>query len=90
MAQLEITDKDIATVERIHDQLWGNGDMSAELQALARQLIARMYESVKKEKEINNLQKKLLEDVKRAFPERTEEEKEAFEKKWLDFLKKPY
>lgn len=51
MAQLEITDKDIATVERLHDQLWGKGDMSAELQVLARQLIARMYEAVQKEKE---------------------------------------
>ena len=51
MAQLEITDKDIATVERLHDQLWGKGDMSAELQVLARQLIARMYEAVQKEKD---------------------------------------
>lgn len=90
MAQLEITDKDIATVERLHDQLWEKGDMSAELQVLSRKLIARMYESVKKEKEINDLQNKLIEYVKVAFPERTEEEKEAFEKKWLDFLKKPY
>lgn len=51
MAQLEITEKDIATVERLHDQLWGKGDMSAELQVLSRQLIARMYEAVKKGKE---------------------------------------
>jgi polyhydroxyalkanoate synthesis regulator phasin len=51
MATLEITDKDIATVERLHDQLWGKGDMSAELQVLARQLIARMYESIREEQE---------------------------------------
>lgn len=51
MATLEITDKDIATVERLHDQLWEKGDMSAELQALSRQLIARMYEAVQKEKD---------------------------------------
>lgn len=51
MATLEITDKDIATIERLHDQLWGKGDMSAELQVLSRQLIARMYEAVQKEKD---------------------------------------
>jgi DNA gyrase/topoisomerase IV subunit A len=92
MAQLEITDKDIATVEQLHDKLWGLGrrEISEELHKSYKQLIARMYESVKKEKEINNLQKKLLEDVKRAFPERTEKEMEILEKKWLDFCKKPY
>lgn len=50
MATLEITDKDIATVEQLHDRLW-EGDMSAELHSRYRNLIARMYEAVQKEKD---------------------------------------
>lgn len=50
MATLEITDKDIATVEQLHDRLW-EGDMNAELHGRYRNLIARMHEAVQKEKD---------------------------------------
>lgn len=51
MAKLEITDKDIATVEQLHDNLWEKNDMPASLQVLSRKLIARMYESIREEQE---------------------------------------
>ena len=51
MAQLEITDKDIATVEQLHDGLYELVGMPAELHGRYRNLIARMYEAVQKEKD---------------------------------------
>ena len=50
MATLEITEKDIATVEQLHDGLYELVEMPAELHGRYRELIARMYESIQKEK----------------------------------------
>ena len=46
MAQLEITDKDIATIEQLHDGLYGLVGMPAELHGRYRNLIARMYNAI--------------------------------------------
>ena len=51
MATLEITDKDIATVEQLHDNLLHTAGVSHELHKAYRQLIARMYESIREEQE---------------------------------------
>lgn len=51
MAKLEITDKDIATVEQLHDGLYELVGMPAELHGRYRNLIARMYESILEEQE---------------------------------------
>lgn len=51
MATLEITEKDIATVEQLHDTLFELVGMPAELHGRYRNLIARMYESLRKEKD---------------------------------------
>ena len=51
MATLEITEKDIATVEQLHDGLYELVGMPAELHGRYRNLIARMYESIQKEKD---------------------------------------
>lgn len=53
MAQLEITDKDIATVEQLHDHLFHKAGVPHKLHEAYRQLIARMYESVQKERTTN-------------------------------------
>ena len=46
MATLEITDKDIATVEQLHDGLYELVGMPAELHGRYRDLIARMYNAI--------------------------------------------
>jgi len=51
MATLEITDKDIATVEQLHDNLLHKAGVSHELHEAYRRLIARMYESIREEQE---------------------------------------
>ena len=51
MATPEITDKDIATVEQLHDGLSELVEIPAWLHGRYRELIARMYESIQKEKD---------------------------------------
>lgn len=52
MATLEITDKDIATVEQLHDRLLEKKDLPESLGFWARELIHKMYRA--KEKDDND------------------------------------
>ena len=69
MATLEITDKDIATVEQLHDNLLHKAGVSHELHEAYRQLIARMYESIRHEEDKIEFIKKLVEKSINKFIE---------------------